>query len=57
MSRKKLKPEETRQPAPMRMIPAYWRKLKAVAKAFGISPGEWTEQQVEPHMRPEDRAK
>jgi len=57
MPRKKLTPDETRKPAPMRMLPAYWRKLKAIAKAFNISAGEWTEQQVEPYMKPEDRRK
>ena len=55
MARRKLPSSETRKPAPMRMLPAYWRKLKAIAAAFRISPGAWVESQVEPHMTDKDR--
>ena len=55
MARRKLSPNETRIPAPMRMLPAYWRKLKGIAAAFSISPGAWVESQIEPHMSAKDK--
>jgi hypothetical protein len=57
MPRHKLQSDESRKPAPMRMRPPYWQKLKGIAKAFGISPGEWTEQQVEPYMPKDGKPK
>ena len=55
MARRRLSPSETRKPAPMRMLPAYWRKLKAIAGAFRISPGAWVESQLEQHMTAKDK--
>ena len=56
MPRPKLSPTDTRQPAPMRMRPAYLAKLREIARAFGISPGEWIEAQLEPFMPTRDVA-
>ncbi len=55
MSRPKLPPSQIRVPAPMRMKPAHLAKLREVARAFGISAGEWVEAQVEPFMDAADK--
>ncbi len=39
----------------MRMKPAHLAKLREVARAFGISAGEWVEAQVEPFMDAADK--
>lgn len=50
MPRPKATPEETKIPAPLRMRRRYLKKLREMAAAFGISPGEWVEAQVEPYL-------
>lgn len=50
MARPKLSPAEIRVPAPIRMRPPYLAKLREIARAFGISPGQWVEVQLERFM-------
>lgn len=37
---------------PVRLRRPYKERLKVLARAFGMSPGEWIEAQLEPHMGP-----
>lgn len=53
MPRKKLVPQNTKQPMPLRLRPAYKARLLAVAAQFGISAGDWVESQLEPYMTKE----
>lgn len=57
MPRPKLPPGQFRVAAPMRMRAPYLAKLREIARAFGISPGEWVEAQLEQFMPKDTDAK
>ena len=50
MPRPKVTDEDRREVFPLRLKKAHAARLKELARAFGLSPGEWVEAQVEPYM-------